>query len=152
MEIRVDDLTDPQVQALVGAHLADMHAGSPPESVHALGLAALSDDAITVWSAWHDDQLAGVGALQRLSDTSGEIKSMRVTDAARGTGVGRALLRHIMAAAAAQGMTSLWLETGSAASFLPARQLYASEGFIPCGPFGGYTDDPLSVFMTRMLL
>jgi len=33
--------------------------------------------------------------------------------------------------------------------FEPARQLYARAGFTVCGPFGDYTDDPNSVFMTR---
>jgi putative acetyltransferase len=151
IEIRDGDLTDPQVRSLIGSHLADMHAGSPPESVHALGVAALADPSIRVWTAWRGDRIAGIGALKELAATRGEIKSMRVADDARGTGVGRALLRRIMAAAAERGMTGLWLETGSADSFLPARRLYASEGFTECGPFEGYTDDPLSVYMTRTL-
>jgi putative acetyltransferase len=65
--------------------------------------------------------------------------------------VGRALLRRIVAEARERGMTSLWLETGSPAAFLPAVRLYESEGFVRCGPFEGYSDDPFSVFMTRTL-
>ena len=34
-------------------------------------------------------------------------------------------------------------------AFAPARSLYASFGFKPCGPFGNYVEDPYSVFMTR---
>jgi putative acetyltransferase len=48
-------------------------------------------------------------------------------------------------------MPRLWLETGSTESFIPARRLYASEGFTPCEPFGDYRCDPLSVYMTRSL-
>ena len=76
---------------------------------------------------------------------------MRVDDRFRGTGAGRALLRHIVAQARERGIRSLWLETGSADAFISARALYASEGFVPCGPFEGYAPDPLSTFMTREL-
>nr|WP_299346363.1 molybdenum cofactor synthesis domain-containing protein [uncultured Maritalea sp.] len=48
-------------------------------------------------------------------------------------------------------MRKVSLETGSDASFLAARNLYLSEGFAVCPPFGSYTLDPLSVFMTRTL-
>ena len=51
----------------------------------------------------------------------GELKSMRVDDRfLRHCGVGRAILRHIVAEARARGMTSLWLETGVDRR-LPAR-------------------------------
>ena len=38
MEIRIDDLSGPEIQALLGEHLADMYQASPAESVHALDL------------------------------------------------------------------------------------------------------------------
>ncbi|WP_455132362.1 GNAT family N-acetyltransferase [Microbacterium aurum] len=124
---------------------------SPPESVHALDLSALTRPEITVWSAWQGDDLVGVGALKELDPTRGELKTMRVDDRFLGTGAGRAMLRHIMAEARARGIRSLWLETGSEPVFAPARGLYASEGFVECAPFEGYGPDPLSTFMTREL-
>lgn len=45
----------------------------------------------------------------------------------------------------------LSLETGSQAAFVPARRLYESFGFEPCGPFADYAVDPNSVFLTRRL-
>jgi putative acetyltransferase len=30
-------------------------------------------------------------------------------------------------------------------------RLYDSAGFVRCGPFDGYIDDPFSVFMTRTI-
>jgi len=48
-------------------------------------------------------------------------------------------------------MESLWLETGSTAPFIPALRLYESSGFVRCGPFDGYVDDPFSVFMMRRI-
>jgi putative acetyltransferase len=128
-----------------------MHDTSPPESVHALDIDGLRHPSVTFWSAWIDGELAGIGALKTLDAERGEIKSMRVDDRFRGSGVGRALLRRIVSEARSRGMASLWLETGSPDEFLPAQRLYESEGFTRCGPFGGYTDDPFSVFMTRTL-
>ena len=151
IEIRVDDLSGDATRDLIAAHLAGMHDTSPAESVHALDLEGLRHPAITFWSAWVDGELAGIGALKRLDAQRGELKSMRVDDRFRGTGVGRALLRHIVQVARERGMTSLWLETGSTAEFLPAQRLYESEGFVPCGPFDDYALDPFSVFLTRTL-
>ncbi|MDJ1114975.1 GNAT family N-acetyltransferase [Microbacterium dauci] len=151
LTIRVDDLSGEPTRALIAHHLAGMHALTPAESVHALGLEALRHPDITVWSAWAGDDIAGVGALKRFGDAHGEIKSMRVADTHLGTGVGRALVRHIVAEARAAGIRALWLETGADAGFQTARGLYASEGFEVCGPFGSYRLDPLSTFMTRAL-
>jgi putative acetyltransferase len=151
IEIRADDLTGAATRALIEAHLSGMHETSPAESVHALDHASLAHSSITFWSAWADDELAGIAALKALDADRGEIKSMRVDDRFRGTGVGRALLRHIVAEARERGMTSLWLETGTPADFVPAQRLYASEGFVECAPFDGYREDPYSLFMTKAL-
>jgi putative acetyltransferase len=35
--------------------------------------------------------------------------------------------------------------------FLPARRLYERAGFVECPPFEGYREDPMSVFMTKVL-
>jgi len=151
IEIRPDDLSGEATQALIAAHLAGMHATSPPESVHALDIDGLRHPMVTFWSAWIDGELAAIGALKTIDAERGELKSMRVDDRFRGSGVGRAILLHIIAAARDRGMTSLWLETGSPDEFVPAVRLYESEGFTRCGPFAGYADDPFSVFMTRTL-
>ena len=98
-----------------------------------------------------DDAVVGVGALKRLTADHGEVKSMHTAEAARGRGVGSAMLRQIMTAARAQGMSRLSLETGSWAYFAPARALYARHGFTECAPFGEYREDPNSVFMTVVL-
>lgn len=149
--LRVDDLTGEPTRRLIERHLQGMHANSPAESVHAFDIDKLKDASVTFWSAWRGDEIAGCGALKQLTATSGEIKSMRVADAYLGQGVGRIMLEHIMVQARARGMTSLWLETGSAPAFLPALKLYESAGFVRCGPFGTYKPDPFSIFMTRTL-
>ncbi len=151
MKIEIDDLTRPEIHALLSEHLRSMHALSPPGSVHALDLAALRRPEITFWTAWEGPVLLGCGALMELSRTHGEVKSMRTPETQRRTGAGRALLMHIIETANSRGYERLSLETGSIAAFEPARQLYASAGFVETGPFGKYVDDPNSRFMTLVL-
>lgn len=151
MRIEVDDLSRPAVQALLIEHLQNMHALSPPESVHALDLEGLRTPEITFWTAWQGAVLVGCGALKELDRTHGEIKSMRTPSARRRQGAGRAILAHIIEVARSRGYQRLSLETGAMAAFLPAQSLYQSFGFAYCGPFGQYIEDPNSVFMTRLL-
>jgi putative acetyltransferase len=151
VQIRLDDLSGAPTRELIAFHLAGMHDTSPPESVHALDAGGLQHPDITFWSAWIAGEIAGIAALKVLDTERGELKSMRVADGFRGTGVGRMLLNHALAQARARGLTSVWLETGSTAEFLAARRLYESVGFVETGPFGEYTDDPFSVFMTLTL-
>lgn len=151
MKIERDDLTRPQVHALLEEHLSDMYAWSPPESVHALDLAKLRLPEITFWTAWDGDTLLASGALKELTPTHGEIKSMRTPRALRRRGAGRAMLVHLLDEARRRGYERLSLETGSQDGFEPARRLYASFGFTVCGPFGDYRLDPYSVFMTLPL-
>ena len=149
IEFRVDDLSGEAIRALIARHLEGMYASSPACSVHALGIEKLKQPGVSFWSAWVGGELAGCGALKRIDAKRGEIKSMRVADAWLGKGIGRAMLDHIVAEARRAGMTSLWLETGSATAFVPALKLYESAGFERCGPFDGYVEDPFSVFTTR---
>ena len=151
MHIEVDDLTRPELHDLLAEHLRDMHANSPPGSVHALDLDRLRQPGTTVWSAWDDGELLGCAALKELDATHGEIKSMRTPTARRRRGAGRALLSHVVAVAKARGYIRLSLETGASSSFLAAQALYESAGFLRCGPFADYREDPHSVFMTIRL-
>ena len=151
MLIRVDDLTGPQIRALLEEHLRNMYEVSPPESVHALDLSALRKPDITFWTAWSDGELQGCGALKELDRTHGEIKSMRTPQALRRRGAGRAMLDHIIEEARRRSYERLSLETGSMEAFAPAQKLYESAGFRTCPPFGDYAEDPNSVFMTRLL-
>jgi len=148
MNIRVDDLRGPEVRRLLEEHLHAMTLHSPPESIHALDLAALRRPDVTFWTAWEDAELLGCGALRELDPSHGEVKSMRTASAHLRKGVASALLRHILDEGRRRGYRRISIETGSAAAFEPARRLYASFGFTACGPFGAYVEDPYSVFMT----
>lgn len=151
MRIETDDLTRPQVHALLEEHLRNMYELSPPENVFALDLSRLRVPEITFWTVWEGDALMGCGALKALSPVHGEIKSMRTPAAARGRGAGRAVLRHIIGVARQRGYQTLSLETGSHPAFGPAHALYRAHGFVPSGPFGSYVEDPHSVFMELRL-
>jgi putative acetyltransferase len=148
MRIEIDDLSRPQVLALLNEHLANMFELSPPENVFALDVAKLRAPDITFWTVWDSEVLLGCGALKELSATHGEVKSMRTPKALRRRGAGRAILAHIIEVARRRGYETLSLETGSNPAFVPAQALYGSFGFTQCGPFGSYRADPHSVFMS----
>lgn len=151
MLIERDDLSRPAIHALLREHMQGMLALSPPESVHALDLAELRKPEITFWSAWEGTELLGCGALKEMNPREGEVKSMRTSTARRRTGVARAILARIIEEALGRSYARLWLETGSATAFEPARKLYSAFGFEYCAPFGEYVEDPHSVFMTKRL-
>jgi len=151
LRIEVDDVTRPQVLALLEEHLRNMHELTPPEFVFAFDASALRAPGITFWTAWQDDTLLGCAALKELSTLHGEIKSMRTPATLRRTGAGRALLTHVLAVARERGYQMLFLETGRQPEFVPAHTLYRSAGFRDCGPFGDYTDNGNSVFMSLEL-
>ena len=151
MKIEIDDLSRPEIQALLNEHLQGMYELSPPESVHALDLEKLRAPGITFWTVWEGSLLLGCGALKELDPTHGEVKSMRTPNARRRQGAGRAILAHMVGVARSRGYERLSLETGSMDAFTPAHRLYESFGFSFCGPFGEYVEDPNSVFMTLRL-
>ena len=149
--IRAGGLDHPAVAELLSNHLTSMAEHSPPESVHALDLDALSGPGMRFWTAWRDDRLAGCAALKTLEPTHGELKSMRTDERFLRQGVARALLQRVLDEARSAGMTRISLETGSMDAFAPARRLYSDAGFEYTTPFADYRKDPHSVFMTLTL-
>ncbi len=148
MQIRRGGLDEPEVIALLAHHVASARAVTPPGSAHALEYEGLKAPDIAFWSAWEDGRLLGVGALRRLDDGHGKIKSMHTAAHARGRGVAASILARIISHAREEGLSRLSLETESWGYFAPARALYARHGFTPCPPFGDYVEDPSSAFFT----
>ena len=151
MDVRLDDLSGPEIRELLEEHVHNMLELSPRESMHALDVDGLREPDITFWTVWSGSSLLGCGALRELSPAHGEIKSMRTALAHRRKGVARTMLEHIIAEATKRRYHRLSLETGSMQAFEPAQKLYESFGFTYCPPFGDYIEDPNSVFMTRVL-
>jgi putative acetyltransferase len=136
------------IAALLETHLALMRRISPPGHVHALDLERLAVPEVTFLTARCGNDLWGVGALKEIGDRRGEIKSMHTAEAARGRGIGRRLVEHLLAIAVERQLVWVGLETGSQPEFAPARTLYASHGFATCAPFDGYTVNPYSTCMS----
>jgi putative acetyltransferase len=145
--IRQDDLSGEQTKALLRLHLAGMHANSPPEHVFALGLSGLKASGVTVWSAWMDEEIVGIGALKDLGHGEGEVKSMRTHPGFLRRGIGAALLEHIIAEARARGMYRLSLETGSGPAFEAALNLYRRHGLVDGEPFADYARSDFNRFL-----
>lgn len=151
MQISRADFADPRLAAFLQAHLDDMEPTAPPESRHALDLAALQGDGVRLWVGTDADELVATAALAALpqeQDRHEELKSMRTDPALRGRGLASRMLAHVLDDARSRGIERVSLETGSMAFFEPARRFYARAGFVACPPFGSYADDPLSTFMT----
>lgn len=146
--IKLDDLSGNEIIFLLQEHLQDMHATSPPESVHALDLEGLKDPSVKFWTIWDGENLAGCAALKQLNEQQAEIKSMRTAKHYKHRGVASRLLQHIITQAKLKEFNQLSLETGSMDYFLPAHALYLKHGFTFCGPFSDYQADPNSKFMS----
>jgi putative acetyltransferase len=93
----------------------------------------------------------GVAAIKELDAGHAEIKSMHTATEARGRGVGRALLSHLLDTARARGYRRVSLETGTTPGFAAARALYESAGFTPAGPFADYPQTGDNCFYARTL-
>jgi putative acetyltransferase len=137
---------------LMERHTADMHAETPPESIHMMDASALAIPEVAFFVMREDGQPIGMGAFKWLDAGHGEIKSMHVLHEVRGRGLSKAMLQHLEGEARAMGLTRLSLETGAEPIFVPARELYARAGYAECPPFGSYRPDPHSIFMTKALV
>lgn len=147
IEIREDDLTGAAVRALVAYHLAGARANSPPGHSFALDLSGLQTPDITVWTAWRDHEIAGVGALKAHPNKIGEIKSMRTHPDHLRAGVGGAILDHILGVARARGYVRVSLETGSGEAYEAALALYRTRGFVNGPSFGDYEASAFNQFL-----
>ena len=116
-----DDLSGPQVAALLRLHLDEMHSWSPPESVHAMPIERLRAADVTFYSAWDEDRLAACGAIKQLDAHHGELKSMRADPAYRGKGAGKAILGHLLQVARDRGL-------------YPGQPGNRQAGHVPAGP------------------
>jgi putative acetyltransferase len=149
--VRAADLSDPEVLTLLKAHLAGMHAHSPPGSVHALEPDALRSPDVSLYAVWEGADLMAIGALQEIDATSAEIKSMRTAAAHLRRGSAAFLLEYLMTIALSRGYHRLSLETGSGPAFEPALALYRRYGFENGQAFGGYEASPFNQFMHLQL-
>ncbi len=136
---------------MLARHLTFCLAETPPEHSFALNVDGLLDPKVTFVSYRDGGTVLGVAAIKDLGDRHAEIKSMHTAAEARGRGVGRALLNHLLQVARARGYERVSLETGTTPGFAAARALYEAAGFAPTGPFGGYPVTGDNTFYTLAL-
>jgi putative acetyltransferase len=147
MKIALEHPDQPEVIRLIGELDAYQMPLYPPESHHGIDIRALARPNV-LFAVVRDGQgqAFGCGAVV-LNPGFGEIKRMFVRPEGRGQGVAAALLSFLEAEAIARGCRRFTLETGVRQP--EALGLYARAGYVPCGPFGDYAPDPLSVFMHK---
>lgn len=147
MRIALERPDRPEVVSLVDELDAYQKPLYPAESHHGIDIEALGQPEVlfaVVRSA--AGAAIGCGAVV-LGAEYGEIKRMFVRPQHRGQGISKALLAFLEAEASAKGCTLLMLETG--VSQPEALGLYERAGYVRRGPFGNYTEDPLSIFMYK---
>jgi putative acetyltransferase len=149
--ISIDDPRADDVRELLRRHLSYARTHTRPEEVYALDVDALVDPAVTFFSYRINGEVLGVAALKHLDNRHAEIKSMHTAEEARGRGIGRTLVDHLIAVARDRGYRRVSLETGSGPAFAAARKLYSSASFELCEPFGDYVPSPNSACMTLLL-
>ena len=154
----LDDITieradpgDADVRPLIAAHMAHSFESAPQSSNHAMDIQALKGSGIRFWTLSDSTGVLGCGALKPLPDGTAEVKSVHIVQAARGRGLARRLMMHLIETAHRKGTRALVLETGSMEDYKPARGLYTALGFTCCDPIPGYAPDPNSVFLRLAL-
>lgn len=150
IRINFETANQPDVIALIAELDAYQDTLYPAEARYALDLDALCQPHV-LFAVARDAQGAALGCgAMVLGPEHGEIKRMFVRPAARGQGAARQIIRALEQAAVERGCRHVMLETGP---YQPeALAFYASAGYARRGPFGGYPDHPLSVFMGKRLL
>lgn len=142
------DPHEPAATGLLQASHLLMQSLFPAESNHFLSVSALAAPDIRFFVAKRGAATIGCGALA-IREGYGEVKSMFVAPEARGARAGQNILHAIEAAARAEGLALLRLETGD--KLASAHSLYERCGFKWRGPFGAYEDVPESLFMEKKL-
>ena len=148
--VTVEDPRQPEVEAML--HAGDAYALSlyPADSCYMLHLDELTADSVTVFVARDADGRAlGMAALVDRGDSTGELKRLYVDGAGRGQGVASSVMHALEAAARAQGIRTLQLETGP--KQLGAIALYERRGYVYIENFGPYVGNEFSVCMEKAL-
>jgi GNAT superfamily N-acetyltransferase len=97
--------------------------------------------------AFYASEIAGCGALRKLSERECEVKRLYVRDVFRGKHVGRSLVSRLIETARQAGYATIRLET---TTFMKsALRLYQSFGFKTCEPYYAIPENfrEITVFM-----
>jgi putative acetyltransferase len=154
--IRSERADHPQVTALLDA--LDRYLGElyDADANHILSIDELLAPDVSFFAAWQGDRIVGTGAVRRMRGEAqtdgrayGEIKRMYVDPALRGQRLGSRLIDTLERELRSHRLDLALLETGRDQH--EAVRLYERSGYTHRGPFGGYPDNGLSVFMGKAL-
>jgi putative acetyltransferase len=149
MQIHFETPDQPDVHALIAELDSYLYSLYPAENVYALDVASLLHPNV-LFAVVRDGsgEALGCGAVV-VTPEYGELKRMYVRPAARGQGLARRLIAALEEKASARGCSAFMLETGP--TMPEALALYERMGYKYRGAFGDYPDDPLSVFMQKVV-
>jgi len=147
--IQIDDPASPAARELIERLDKLMTSLYPADSNHLLPVEALRQPGVTFLTASVDDEVAGCGAFVNQGGEYAEIKRMFVLPEFRGLKLGRRILEELESRARAVGLALARLEMGIHQP--EALLLYERAGYQRRGPFGDYSEDPLSIFMEKKL-
>ncbi|QKV17995.1 GNAT family N-acetyltransferase [Oricola thermophila] len=140
------------VRAMVAALNAHLVPLSPREFQFQLAVEEMAGPDMVLFVARdRAGEAVGMGALKVHDDGFGEVKRMFTCPAMRGTGIGRAIIGAIEAAARERGLDVLRLETGGTPGFEGTWAVYERCGFARCSVFAGYPDTKYNVFYEKKL-
>lgn len=147
MPIAIESPNQPDVLALIDALDAYQKPLYPPECHYGIDLAALSQPEVLFAVARSEaGEAVGCAAIV-VGPQFGEVKRMYMQPSQRGQGLSKALIRFLEDEARARGCQVFALETGPLQH--EAIGLYERMGYLRCGPFADYPEDPHSVFMVK---
>jgi putative acetyltransferase len=156
IRIRPERPDHTQVQVMLAAldtYLASLYE---PEANHILDVQALLQPEIDFLVAEQGEELLGCGATRRVPGEHGtagcaygEVKRMYVRPEQRGRRLAERILHTLEARLLKGGIALALLETGRDQT--EAVRLYQRCGYQPRGPFGGYDDNGLSLFLEKRL-
>ena len=152
-KVRQTDPASPEAVGILEQSWRFLDALFPPEERFRLDLESLRASNVTFFLATEGGMAVGCAAFAQQGNDWGELKSMFVIPAARGSGAARDLLDAVEAAALERGCSTLRLETGKGLD--AAHAFYARHGFTRTTAFGNYPkapeDAPSSIFMEKNL-
>ncbi|MDQ6801951.1 MAG: GNAT family N-acetyltransferase [Acidobacteriota bacterium] len=152
LDVRREEISSSTATALIAALNAELKSQYPEEGATHFRLepSEVAEGAGEFMVAYRDGVPVACGAVRLLDANSAELKRMYVTPAARGQGVGRAILGALEAEARRIGARRLLLETGIRQT--AAVRLYERSGFYHIEPYGEYRQSPkTSVCMAKEL-
>jgi len=149
VRIAAEPFDSPEAVALCEAQQADVRARYGSRDTEPGVKPSAADVTVFLVARADDGTPLGCGALRDLGGGVAELKRMYTVPAARGRGVGRAVLAALEDEARRRGFRLARLETGDR---LPeAHRLYARAGYQPIPCWGAYAGSAISLCLERAL-